>query len=179
MNLHVTMGATTPNHLVGAGPGISIGYEALAVHPWVVSATLDYQYGALTKDFDLSGKMHQGTLALCGMYYRGTDRLTAYLGGGPILRFGHLSPSAATSDSLWENNQVEKVGLKVAPGYRLFLGMRFHRAISLEVAVNQVVSDLQFTRRFGPQQTATYGEEVNLSSFSITLGYIWQLKRMW
>lgn len=179
MNLHVTMGVTSPNHLVGVGPRLSIGYEALAVHPWVVAATLDYQYGGLAREVGLAGNMHQGTLSLCGLYYRGTDKLTAYLGGGPILRFGRVSPSAATSDSLWSNNQVESVALKVAPGYRIFLGMRFHRAISLEVAVNQVTSDLKYTRRLAPTKTAIYGQEVNLSSFSITLGYIWQLKRIW
>lgn len=179
MNLHVTMGATTPNHLVGVGPRLSVGYEALAVHPWVVAATMDYQYGSLTDEVGLSGKMHQGTLAVNALYYRGTDRLTAYLGGGPILRFGHVSPSAATSDSLWTSYQVEKVGLKIAPGYRLFLGLRFHRTISLEVTVNQVISDLEYTRRLSPVQTATYSQRVNLSSFSVTLGYIWELRRIW
>ena len=179
VNLHFTLGVTTPNHVVHMGPELSAKWEILATHPLVIRAAFDYQYNSVKlKEFPDS-HLHQGTLSLCALYYRGTNRLTGYIGAGPILRFGHFSFADAVTDSLATNHAIVNVDLKTAAGYRIVLGLRYHQVYSLEVGVTEIRSHIQYSRRINDVSYSTFGKPSKLTAFRVTVGYLFTLKDIW
>jgi hypothetical protein len=175
-NLHVTLGASSPNHFVSSGPDLTVKCEKLAIHPLVIRSALEYQLGRTNSEKYFDGYAHQGTLSLCALYYRGTNKLTGYLGGGPVIRFGHLALSSGAKDSLWSNQSVTDVNIKPSFGYRIVLGLRYLKTISLEIGITEVIADIQYLEDLGPTNFAIRSREANLGSVRVTLGYIWTLK---
>ncbi len=179
MALQVSAGVTSPNHIVSTGPELSLKYELLATHPLVLRTSLDYQFGSTRTTLWPGGTLHQASIELTAFYYRGTDKLTGYIGAGPVFRFGYYNLSSTAKDSLWAEDQIDEVSLKQALGYRIFLGMRFSKVYVLEVGVSEVESDIVYHRRPASNVEATYGESTKLSAFRITFGYLWTLKEFW
>ena len=179
MSLHTTAGITTPNHIVKTGPELSVKWEMLATHPLVLRAALEYQLGSTKLQRLGDSRLHQGTISVCALYYRGTNKLTGYIGAGPVFRFGHFSLADAVADSLWVDHGIVDVGLKPAVGYRIVLGLRLKQVYSLEVGVTEVKSDIQYTQRTGPASYAVFDQPTKLSSFRMTLGYLFTMKEIW
>ncbi len=175
-SVHVTLGLATPNHFIDAAPDLTLKLEKLWTHPLILRAALDYQYGQLNPKYIFDGTSHQFTLSLCALYYRGTDRLTGYLGAGPVLRVGDVGPSVGSSDSLWNYHRINKVDIQPDFGYRIVLGARLKKMLSLELVVTEVTTDLEYISQRGPSEQGIRREETNLSSVRLSLGYIMPLR---
>jgi hypothetical protein len=184
MNFHVAAGMTTPNGVLPMLPEVTFKYEALILHPLIARASLDYQYGHLKSKVLPRGSLHQGTLSLVALCYRGTDKLTGYIGLGPIARFGHVSLASAERNAGWSYegltvDQIADADLKPGFGYRLIFGLRYRKTFSLEVIISEVSTNFVYHRRDGPDSYSIFEQEADLGSLRISLGYVWTLKEFW
>lgn len=187
MNLHLSAGVTSPNGIVSAGPELSLKFELRPAHPLVVRTELDLRFGAVgTRFFPggsnnpsmyLTGNYQSALTGVDLLYYRGTDRLTAYLGLGLVYAFNRFDPSDESLALLRADYGVDDIDMSQKLGYRLTLGLRFHKAYAFEIAVTQIKPDFVFGRDYG---NGTYSKEyfpTQFSGFRFTLGYIWQLRQ--
>ena len=83
-SVHFSVGAIGPNGVLTAGQEFSVHYEVLAVHPILVRGGIDYSYGEITSLRYPAGNLHTGLLTLELLYYRGTNGLIGYFGGGVV-----------------------------------------------------------------------------------------------
>lgn len=169
---HFTLGVWGPNGIASAGPQAGAMYEMLLEHPLVLRTGLDYRYATISDDEHPNGDIH-GFLWSAGIfYYRGTDHLTGYLGGSVILAMHAISPNSRATDSLSILEGIDEVSIRPGFGYRLFLGLRYRRMFSLELAITEIRPSLKFVRRIAPDQEAESTERINLGAARITFGYI-------
>jgi hypothetical protein len=171
-NLHLTAGITTASRVVHGGPELTVKYEMLAHHPWIIRAGFDYEFGSTKANLVPDGTLHQATVSLVALYYRGTNHLTAYIGGGPMYRFGDLKLTSEAADELLATESIADVDLKADFGYQLILGLRYLRVFSLEIGVSEFRTDFEYTRQFSPGVTSHSRERAELSNFRVTLGYL-------
>jgi hypothetical protein len=169
---HVMAGVSSPNGVVSVGPEVSACYEVLVKHPIVVRTGLDYGYGKLTSQLNPRGDLHTLTVSLEALYYRGTDRLTGYIGGGPVFAFNWFNPSRAASDSLWANEGVTDVDLDRRVGYRFTLGLRYHKSYSLEIAITELRPNLIKWAHPSESTFSKEYKEIKTGSFRVTFGYV-------
>jgi hypothetical protein len=173
---HVTAGVHAANSVVRTGPDLSAKMEMLTIHPLVLRAFADYRFGEIRNKSFPSADMQQGMVGAEAIYYRGTNRLTGYLGFGVLYAFGDLSPTQAASDSLLQYELVDDIDYGADFGYRITLGLRFRQKYSLEIAVTELRPDIVYHRQFDPANvTSEYKEEFRNSTFKITLGYVFTL----
>ena len=121
------------------------------------------------------GTLHGATFSTDVLYYRGTHKLTGYLGLGVVYTFHHYHLTAAAADSLRENHQIQDVGIRPTFGLRMTMGLRFHRTISLEIGVTEARPNLKFVRQLSARSYSVTTERIRLSDARITLGYLWPL----
>ena len=178
MNLHFTVGMSGPNRLTKAGPEVTAKYEILMVHPVVARMAFEYRFGEANSKLYPAGDFHGGTLSLVALYYRGTRKMTGYIGAGVVYTFHGFQPTSRVSDSLRVNHGINKVSFEPAFGYRIILGLRFHHAFSLEIGVTEVKPELAFTERISSDKYAISTEKIRLSEVRVTVGYLLTLKRL-
>jgi len=177
INLHFAAGVSGPNGIVSTGPEISARYEMLVLHPLFVRGGIDYRYAKMNSGLHPKGNLHTTTLSLETLYYRGTDHLTGYIGGGIVYTFNWFNLTTAAADSLWTNESVTNVDVNPQTGYRITFGLRYHQSYSLEVSVTELRPDI--VKRSTTGRTNFYEEyrETRTGSFRITLGYLLPLAR--
>lgn len=175
-NLHFTVGISSPNGLVGVGPEVTAKYEMLMVHPVIVRAAFDYRFGRVNSKLYPAGDLHGATVSAVALYYRGRHKLTGYIGMGIVYTFHGFRPTSAAADSLYKNHQVDEVGIKPAFGYRIVLGLRFHRDFSLEIGITEVKPKLLFTSRLTEDSYSVVAEKIRLSDVRVTVGYLVPIK---
>ena len=186
MNLHFNAGIGTPNRIMSSGPVLSTKWEMLAIHPVIIRGTLDYRLGDFRnralehiEDIDkYDGKIHQLTLASDVLYYRGTDKLTGYLGLGMLFTYAYIRPTSASKELLALNN-ISEITIKPKPGYRLILGLRYLRVYSLEISITEVEPDFVISSRTVGGSFSETTSQTDFSGFRISLGYLWTLKDIW
>lgn len=181
MALQVFGGAHTGNEIVHTGPIIGAKYEILPVHPVVLRTGLEYRFGQVRGIGLPAGDMNELYASADLIYYRGTNRLTGYLGAGLLLGFGSFSPLESVEDSLrqldWGLDPEDPirdfdVGIETEWGYRLTLGLRFRETVSFEINITEIRP--QFVYRIyseGFKQTEIR-EEFRNNSFNVTFGYV-------
>ncbi|MFQ6008609.1 MAG: hypothetical protein ACE5K8_06610 [Candidatus Zixiibacteriota bacterium] len=172
MNLHFTIGLSGPNGFTQAGPEVTAKYEVLLVHPVVAQLAFDYRFGKAKSKMYPTGNLHGATISLVALYYRGTNKITGYIGAGAVYTLHHFQLSDGSADSLLRNERISKVSLSRTFGYRIILGLRFHRSFSLEIGVTEVKPKLVFTERLSQNSYAVFGERVRLSDVRVTVGYL-------
>ena len=177
LNAHFTVGLSGPNSLVGSGPEITSKYEIRLIHPVVVRAAFDYRFGKVNSILFPRGTLHSATVSTDALYYRGTHKLTGYLGLGLVYTFHHYHLTNDAADSLRENHQVQDVGIRPTFGLRITMGLRFHRTVSLEIGITEARPNLKFVRRLSEKSYSVTTERIRLSDVRITLGYLWPLSR--
>ncbi|HWR83325.1 MAG TPA: hypothetical protein VN285_08480 [Candidatus Deferrimicrobium sp.] len=175
-NLHVTVGLSGPNNLVGSGPELTGKYELRVVHPVVVRAAFDYRFGKVTSRTFPRGHLHSLAASMDVLYYRGTRKLTGYMGVGVMRTFHQYKLSQAAADSLLRYHQVREVGFRPTVGFRITMGLRFQRDVSLEIGVSEARPKLQFIRWLDGATYTVKAHRVRLSDARITLGYLWPLR---
>ncbi len=170
---HVSAGIGSPNRLTGPTAELTAKYEVLLFHPLVARTAIDYRIGKVTSKLYPKGILQGATLSLEFFAYRGTRRLTGYLGLGVVYAYHSYSLSKAAADSLRTNHLISDIDVIPTFGYRLTLGLRFHRSVSLEIGITEVSPKLKYIQWLSPSSYATSYEKVRLSEARVTLGYLW------
>ncbi len=186
MNLHLSAGVTSPNGIVSASPEMSIKYEFRPAHPFIVRTEADFRLGSVGTLFwpagnerqamYLEGSYRSALLGLDILYYRGTDRLTAYLGAGIVQSFNEFDADQKSRDLLRSRYGIDQIDMSQRVGYRFTLGLRFHRTYAFEVAITQMEPNFVFGRDFGDGTFSKETVPTQFSSFRFTFGYLWELK---
>jgi hypothetical protein len=183
-SLHLTAGLTTPSSAGAAGPEVSGKFELLAVHPVVVRGAVTYTYSGLqatlypkgnSQSLRLTGALHGLSLGTDVLYYRGTNRLTGYVGLGLVYGQYFVAESPSSQSALNRRYEISDIGMAPALGYRLTLGLRYHRIYSLEVTVMEMRSRFQYTRVSGSSY-ASSDEPTRLGGFRISVGRLWTIR---
>ena len=138
MNLHVTAGMGGPNRLMAVSPEISAKYELALYYPFVIRTSVDYRPGHTRSNTYPEADFHNLTWAIGGLYYRGTQKWTGFIGADLIYGKTWLDLSAAAADSVRTNHGIGDMSVRGQFGYRLTLGLRYREHISLEVAISAV-----------------------------------------
>jgi hypothetical protein len=175
MSLHFTAGLANPNGIVTAGPVLSANYEMLVIHPFMVRGTVDFKYGRMKSNLFPQGHLWTTTLGTDAIYYRGTNYLTGYIGFGFVYSFHHFVPFDATADSLYLNEGVTDVDVQQKWGYRLVLGLRYHKSYSLEVGIVELQPDFKKTGILSNSGESRSYQTTRAGSFRITLGYLFEI----
>ena len=176
VNIHFTAGLNGPNKLMSPGVQISTKYEALIKHPWVLRAGVDYSYAGMNNRNYPDGSVHALMLGVEGLYYRGTDKLTGYLGLGVVLYKGFVSPDNAAADSLESFHNIVDLSMKPQIGLRATLGLRFNRLFSLEIGLTEVRPTWVVTERQSDLQYSESYEEVKFHDVRLMLGWLLPLR---
>lgn len=174
-NLHFSTGVVSPNDIVSVGPVVSAKYEMLMVHPFMMRATVDFEYGRITSYRFPQGNLYSMMFGTDAIYYRGTNRLTGYIGFGLVYALHHFVSFQKSADSLLTNEGVTSVDLEHKLGYRLTLGLRYHKSYSLEISVVEIRPSFKKTgvdARGG--ETRSY-LPIRTSGFRITIGYLFEI----
>ena len=171
-SFHFTAGASGPNGIVSMGPVISAKYEMLIVHPFVTRASADLAYNRFESSLYPRGDLYTTSYGVDAIYYRGTNRLTAYLGFGLLYAFHHFSPDASVADSLYAIEGVNDVELRQKLGFRFILGLRYHRSYSMEISVVEMQPEFKKTGSPGIGQESRQYQPTRTGSFRLSFGYV-------
>ncbi len=172
MNAHFSVGVSAPNGIIGAGAEGSARYELLAYHPFVVRGGIEYRIGALTAKRYPEGYLHGATFLVEALGYRGTNRLTGFIGGGVVLNKYFMYTTGDASDSLSNSFGIDEVGVKPALGYRFTMGLRLRSNTSIEVNVTSFNTEFLYTTWLSPNQYREEHVPVRFRDFRLTLGYL-------
>jgi hypothetical protein len=174
-NLHIAVGLSNPNGIISAGPTLSAAFEMLLVHPIMARATVDFKYGRVSSNLYPKGDLYSMIYGVDAIYYRGTNHLTGYIGFGFIYAFHHFEFSASAADSLLRTESVIAVDVQQEFGYRLTLGLRYHRSYSLEISVSELYPDIKKTGVDAVGGESRMYEETRTGSFNVALGYLFEI----
>jgi len=171
-NAHMTAGVSAPNGITSTGAEVSTMVEMLVVHPFVLRGGLDYRFGRLTARRYPDGLLHGSTLSLEGLAYRGTTKLTGFVGLGAVFGKYYVNPTAAASDSLMTNHNIYGVYVEPAFGYRFVAGLRMHSAFSIELAVTSITTDFLYRQSLGENSYRQWREPAKFRDFRLSFGYV-------
>lgn len=183
-SVHISAGLTTPSSAARTGPELSGKFELLAVHPVVVRGAVTYSYSGLhatlypnrdSRSLRLAGALHGLLLGTDVLYYRGTKRLTGYLGFGLVYGRYFVAEAGSSRAALARMYDITEIGMAPALGYRLTFGLRYQRVYSIEVTVMEMRSRFQYTRTSGGSY-ATSDEPARLGGFRISIGRLWTIR---
>ncbi|MDF1545340.1 MAG: hypothetical protein P1R58_09585 [bacterium] len=175
-SLHFSAGINGPNGVTSIAPDISVKYEILVAHPFVVRPSMEIQYGKVDGALFPEGNLTTITLATDLIYYRGTDHLTGYIGSGVAYSSYSFNPTDLAADSLVDNFGVTDVDVKRTVGYRITMGLRYQKAYSLEFGVTEMRPLFSYKSRFTSKQYAEYTYKSRMSNVRFTLGYLFPLR---
>ena len=177
MNLHITVGMASPSELLSIGPEFTIKYEFLFEHPFLLRTGLDYRYGRMNQLKYPKGDYHGFTTSAEALYYRGTNRMTGFVGGGIIYNISSISLDSRVADSILAGELISDVRLDNHLGYRLIFGLRRSRLWSFELRVTDVRTKLVYQRELAPYRYSLEKQKVKLSDIRISFGYLLPLRR--
>jgi hypothetical protein len=111
-------------------------------------------------------------LSLEAFYYRGTNRMTGYIGGGAVLALYDHSTNQSDMDSLRIFHNITDVNLKRTNGYRMTFGLRFHRIYSLEVSITDVRPSFVYITDLGDGSYSQRFSRARFNDFRVSFGYV-------
>jgi hypothetical protein len=174
-NLHFSAGFRGASDLVTAGPGVNAIYELMVWHPIVARLSIGYGYGSIASRLYPQGEVQSGTVAVEGLYYRGSDKLTGYIGFGVLYSRHSLSLEDGVRDSLWRDHSIDEVKIEDSPGFRLIMGIRRDVRYSLELSITEIRPKFLYRSRFSTSAIAELREKVRLNDYRIMIGYLFEL----
>lgn len=186
MAIHGFVGMHTANATVATGPEAGLKYEVLAIHPLLLRGGLEYRFGQLRSATVPDGDLHEFNLSTDAIYYRGTNRLTGYLGIGVVFSYGVFNALPSVIDSLLQGNLNDdplnpvidaRVGVEAKIGYRITLGLRFRETMSVEVCITEVRPQFVYKQTYASTARSEFREDFRNNSFSVTVGYVIPLLR--
>ena len=171
-NAHVTAGITAPNGIANTGVEVSSKFEMLIVHPFLIRGGVDYRFSKLRARRYPDGLLHGPTFSIEGLIYRGTNRMTGFIGLGAVLGKYYVNPTAAASDSLMANHDIYGVYVEPKFGYRFIAGLRLRSAFSIEIGVTSITTDFLYRRSVGPNSYRQLRVPARFRDFRLTFGYV-------
>jgi len=197
MSAHLAVSVTAPNGIVSIGPELSVKYELLVVHPFVVRGAIDLKYCRTVSELFPKGELLSMPLSLDAIYYRGTDHLTGYIGFGGLYAINSFTANSSTIDSLMRYESVSDVdmrnefgyrltlGLSVSDvdmrnefGYRLTLGLRYKKAYSLEVSISEIYPEFILHGSGDNGETSRSLLTTRVGGFRLSLGYLFPIREL-
>lgn len=175
LNAHVTAGITAPDGIVNTGLELTSKWELVLVHPILIRAGIDYRFGPIMALRFPDGILHGSTLSLEALVYRGTNRMTGFVGGGIVLNKYFLHMTRAAADSMMANYHIYGVYVDPALGYRISMGLRLRRAFSIELAVTALSTDFLFRESLGLHRYSQRHEPARFRDFRVSLGYVFPI----
>jgi hypothetical protein len=172
MNVHLMAGVTAPNGITNAGFEMSSNIEMLVVHPFVIRGGLGYRFGNTMARRYPDGLVHGTTLSLEGLVYRGTNKMTGFLGLGLVYSKYFMHMTQAASDSLMVNEEINDVSIEPSLGYRFIAGLRLHSAFSIELSVTSVTTDFLYRKSLGPNRYRQTRQPAKFRDFQVSFGYV-------
>jgi hypothetical protein len=172
VNIHFTAGLASPSELVSVGPEFTIKYEYLVTHPFVLRTGLDYRYGRLNGLKYPDGNYHGFTTSGEVLYYRGSHKMTGFVGGGLLYNFNTLDIDNGSDDSILALNQISSVSMENRFGYRVIFGLRRYGTWSFELRISDIRNNLVYRRDLAPNRYSLQKEKVKLSDIRVSFGYI-------
>ncbi|MEW6051451.1 MAG: hypothetical protein AB1644_10370 [Candidatus Zixiibacteriota bacterium] len=185
MSFHLTAGITAPTDISSSGPELTAKYEMLATHPVVVRGTVEYRFSHIranvypqrdSRYVRLRGDLHGFTAGADVLYYRGTNRLTGYLGLGAVYSLHSLITDEAASASMARTFDIDKIEIAPAVGYRVTMGLRYHRVYSLEITITELRPKFLYTR-YMDTGYARSDDPTRLSGFRVSVGHLWTIRQ--
>jgi hypothetical protein len=177
VNAHVAIGVVAPNGIIDAVPELSGHLEASVAHPFVVRSSVDFRYSSVATSQWPQGNLFSTTLSTDLLYYRGTDRLTAYFGVGVLYALNSFDVDKKELDSLYALDGITDVRFENNLGIRLTIGMRFRARYSVEIAFTRMDAGFIYDRRLSATMFAFNRREVSLNDARVSVGYIFPLRR--
>jgi len=174
-------GMHTGNETVETGPSLGAKFEVLPVHPLVLRAGVEYRFGQVRGLFVPAGDIHEFYASADLIYYRGTNKLTGYLGAGLLIGGAAFSPLESVTDSLMDEDwglepsdviRDVDVGVETEWGYRITLGLRFRETVSFEINITEIEPQFVYRVRSRDVDRTEIREEFRNNSFNITFGYV-------
>lgn len=175
VNLHFTAGLNGPGSVVSTGPELTAKYEMTIVYPFVGRAAVDYRYGKVNSVVYPDGALHRTTFSLEALYYRGTDKMTGYVGGGIVYSINSFS-LGDDADSLYSNFGITDVEMNSVLGYRITVGLRIHRVYSIEIGMTDTRPSFVHTWQYSPTHYSVMKQSYRSSDFRVSFGYLFSLK---
>ena len=176
INLHLTAGVSSHSGMISAGPELTAKFEYLFNHPFIFRSSLDYIYGEIKSNNYPNGTMHRQSLSTEVVYYRGTKKITAYLGLGIVYGRGifNLSDSSFFDDET--DGIPQEINVGHALGYRFLMGLRFKHKYSIEVTITEISPSFIYFRRTSATSYSEEEFEFRANYFKVSLGYLFKLK---
>ena len=170
--LHLSAGISAPNGVMSSGVELSASYEMRVTHPLVVRGSIELQRHTLTSFLFPRGDKTSINLAVGGIYYRGTNRLTGYIGAAAVYGINFFDPTSRTLDSLNLREGVTEMSFGNKLGYRLTLGLRIRKKYSFEINVTEMYPNLRRKIQITPTQFRQKEEKVRTGTFRFMFGYL-------
>ena len=177
LNAHVAFGVAAPNGVVDAGPELSARLEASVAHPIIVRSSADFRVGSVSTRPWPEGSLLTTTISTDLLYYRGTDKLTAYFGAGVLYALNAFDADKDVLDSLYALDGITDVRYENSTGFRLTVGLRFHASYSVEVAFARTGAGFIFDRRLSPTMFAFSRQKVSVNDARVSIGYLIPLRK--
>ncbi len=171
-NIHFTAGLNGPNGILGSGFDASLKYELLLVHPYIVRTAVEIRRSTIINKSYPEGYILATTFALEGLYYRGTNRLTGFIGIGMVYVVSSVKQDEDDKLRLLLDDGINGVRIKDTFGYRLIVGARFKKSFSLEVAITEIKSDFIYISRISQASFLEESERTRMSNIKVTIGYL-------
>jgi len=169
---HLSAGISAPNGIMSTGTEFSAQYEMSVTYPLVIRGGIELQRHAIASSLFPKGDKTSINLVAGAIYYRGTNRLTGYLGVGAVYGINFFDPDARTLDSLNLLEGVTELNLEPQLGYRLTLGLRIRKVYSFEINVTEMYPTLSRKIQLSPTEYRVSGETIRTGSFRFMFGYI-------
>jgi hypothetical protein len=170
--VHFDAGMSSPNGVVSAGPEAAAMLEMLLFHPIMVRGGLGGKYGQIRSHLYPNGNLYTLQVAADLIYYRGTDRLTGFIGVGGFYTANHFDPLPRTADSLYRTEGMTGVNIEPKFGYRITLGLRIHRIYSLEMTIDDLRPNFRKTGSTADGVNFRAYQATHTGSFRLAVGYI-------
>jgi hypothetical protein len=174
-NIHLTAGVRPGNYIIGEGVEGGLKFEYLLFHPIILRASADYSHSNMESFRYPDGKIQSLDVSTEAILYRGTKKLTAYLGGGVVYSFNHFDLKKQLEDSLFTNSGIYNTDIENKYGYRLTMGFRFREHYSLEFGYQESRPNFMFHGVSTAGKRVIIYKESKLSVVRFTVGYLFSL----
>ena len=175
MNLHITAGVAGPSGVISAGPEVTVKYEYLFNHPFILRTSFDYRFGQVTSNKFPNGKVHRETISAEAIYYHGADRMTGYIGMGIVAGFNTFLPDDESFEQLGFSKDNTDLDMSWALGYRFTLGLRIRQVYSIEVGITEISPSFIYREHLSPTKFTEEKTEFRANDFKVSFGYLIEL----
>lgn len=172
MSFHFTAGVASPSEIISIGPEMTIKYEFLFQHPFMIRTGLDYRFGRMDQLKYPRGDYHGFTTSAEFLHYRGTKRMTGFVGMGVVYNFSKVVLDDDVADSVMAAESISDVRFDPHFGYRLIFGVRRSESWSFELRITDIRTNLVYERDLGPNRYSLQRESIKLSDVRLSFGYL-------